>query len=31
MLGWRPTVPLDERLRRSDEFYRWLNAGEITR
>jgi UDP-glucose 4-epimerase len=31
VLGWEPKVGLDEGLRRCVEFYRKLNAGEITR
>jgi UDP-glucose 4-epimerase len=31
VLGWEPTVGLEEGLRRSVDFYRRLNAGEITR
>jgi UDP-glucose 4-epimerase len=31
VLGWEPQVSLDEGLRRCVEFYRRLNAGEITR
>jgi UDP-glucose 4-epimerase len=31
ILGWEPTVQLQDGLRRSVEFYRRLNAGEITR
>ncbi|MFO7899885.1 MAG: GDP-mannose 4,6-dehydratase [Planctomycetota bacterium] len=30
-LGWEPTVEIDGGLRRSVEFYRRLNAGEISR
>jgi len=31
VLGWRPKVKLDEGLKRAVDFYRKLNAGEITR